>query len=377
MKVLFYETKSYDRDSFSEALPKFPDVKVDFIDANLSPMTAGLARGYDAVCAFVNADVSAMTLEVLAGFGVKMVLMRCAGFDAVNVPMAKELGMTVTRVPAYSPEAIAEHAMGLALCANRRIHKGYIRVRENNFSLEGLVGVTLHGKTAGIIGTGRIGAALARICKGFGMTVLGSDLYPNQNLIEEGCIDEYVDYDELYRRADLISLHAFLNKDSYHLINDDTIAKMKDGVIFVNTGRGGLVDSNALIRGIRSGKIGAAGLDVYEEEKRERLPGPRVRDSRLLHRRPPLLLPECRHDEPSGILHEGSPWPDRRVHARERPGLRPRHRLRAEERCHRSRCRVANSTETRPVEFSRPRHFVWDGFSLRPAHMCLALRGIM
>jgi D-lactate dehydrogenase len=266
MKVLLYETKSYDRDSFSEALPKFPDVKVDFIDANLSPMTAGLARGYDAVCAFVNADVSAMTLEVLAGFGVKMVLMRCAGFDAVNVPMAKELGMTVTRVPAYSPEAIAEHAMGLALFANRRIHKGYIRVRENNFSLEGLVGVTLHGKTAGIIGTGRIGAALARICKGFGMTVLGSDLYPNQNLIEEGCIDEYVDYDELYRRADLISLHAFLNKDSYHLINDDTIAKMKDGVIFVNTGRGGLVDSNALIRGIRSGKIGAAGLDVYEEE---------------------------------------------------------------------------------------------------------------
>ncbi len=266
MKVLFYETKSYDRDSFSEALPKFPDVKVDFIDANLSPMTAGLARGYDAVCAFVNADVSAMTLEVLAGFGVKMVLMRCAGFDAVNVPMAKELGMTVTRVPAYSPEAIAEHAMGLALCANRRIHKGYIRVRENNFSLEGLVGVTLHGKTAGIIGTGRIGAALARICKGFGMTVLGTDLYPNQKLIEEGCIDEYVDYDELYRRADLISLHAFLNKDSYHLINDDTIAKMKDGVIFVNTGRGGLVDSNALIRGIRSGKIGAAGLDVYEEE---------------------------------------------------------------------------------------------------------------
>ena len=266
MKVLFYETKSYDRDSFSEALPKFPDVKVDFIDANLSPMTAGLARGYDAVCAFVNADVSAMTLEVLAGFGVKMVLMRCAGFDAVNVPMAKELGMTVTRVPAYSPEAIAEHAMGLALCANRRIHKGYIRVRENNFSLEGLVGVTLHGKTAGIIGTGRIGAALARICKGFGMTVLGTDLYPNQNLIEEGCIDEYVDYDELYRRADLISLHAFLNKDSYHLINDDTIAKMKDGVILINTARGGLVDIEALIRGIRSGKIGAAGLDVYEGE---------------------------------------------------------------------------------------------------------------
>ena len=192
--------------------------------------------------------------------------MRCAGFDAVNVNMAKDLGITVTRVPAYSPEAIAEHAMALAMCANRRIHKGYIRVRENNFSLGGLVGETLYGKTAGIIGTGRIGAALCRICKGFGMTVLGSDLYPNQKLIEEGCVDEYVDYDELYARADLISLHAFLNKDSYHMINDESIAKMKDGVILINTGRGALVDSNALIRGIRSGKIGAAGLDVYEEE---------------------------------------------------------------------------------------------------------------
>lgn len=295
MKVLFYETKSYDRESFGAALSKYPDVKVDFIDANLSPMTAGLARGYDAVCAFVNADVSAMTLEVLAGFGVKLVLMRCAGFDAVNVPMAKELGMTVTRVPAYSPEAIAEHAMGLALCANRRIHKGYIRVRENNFALDGLVGETLHGKTAGIIGTGRIGAALCRICKGYGMHVIGADLFPNKGLVEQGAVDEFVkvldkggnvvsnekgemlnpdvpvsdrrvDYRSLYQSADFISLHAFLNKDSYHMIDDEAISEMKDGVIFVNTGRGALVDTQALIRGIISGKIGAAGLDVYEEE---------------------------------------------------------------------------------------------------------------
>ena len=176
--------------------------------------------------------------------------------------------------PAYSPEAIAEHAMGLALAANRRICKGYIRVRENNFSLDGLVGNTLHGKTAGIVGTGRIGAALCRICKGFGMHVLGADLYPNQALVEEGVVDEYVDYDELYRRSDLISLHAFLNEESRHMINDDTIAKMKDGVIFVNTGRGGLVDTQALIRGILSGKIGAAGLDVYDEE------GPNVYQNR-------------------------------------------------------------------------------------------------
>ena len=266
MKILFYGTASYDKDSFNKELKSYPNIKIDYVETNLTPMTAALARGYDAVCAFVNADAGAMTLEILAGFGVKLVLMRCAGFDAVNVPVAKDIGMKVTRVPANSPQAIAEHAMGLALCANRRIHKGYNRVRDNDFNLEGLVGETLYGKTAGIIGTGRIGAALCRIFKGFGMKVLGSDLYPNKQLVEEGIVDEYVEYDELYRRSDLISLHAFLNEESRHMINDDSIAKMKDGVIFVNTGRGGLVDTQALIRGILSGKIGAAGLDVYDEE---------------------------------------------------------------------------------------------------------------
>ena len=175
MKILFFGTKSYDQQSFDRELAEFPEIKIDYTDTNLTPVTASLARGYDAVCAFVNADVSAMTLEILRGYGVGLVLMRCAGFDAVNVDFAKSLGMKVTRVPAYSPEAIAEHAMGLALTANRRIHKGYARVRENDFSLVGLVGETLHGKTAGIIGTGRIGAALCRICKGFGMTDLGAD----------------------------------------------------------------------------------------------------------------------------------------------------------------------------------------------------------
>ena len=266
MKVLFFGTRGYDKKSFSAELPNYPDVEVDVTEVNLTPTTAALAKGYDAVCAFVNADVSAMTLEILRGLGVGLVLMRCAGFDAVNVDFAKSIGMKVTRVPAYSPEAIAEHAIALALCANRHIHKAYIRVRENDFSLDGLVGHTLHGKTAGIIGTGRIGAALARICKGFGMTVLGADLYPNQKLVDDGVIDKYVDYDTIYEQSDLISLHAFLNEESYHLVNDDTIAKMKDGVILINTARGGLVDIEALIRGIRSGKIGAAGLDVYEGE---------------------------------------------------------------------------------------------------------------
>ena len=262
MNILFFGTASYDKASFTKELAEYPEIKIDFTESNLTPMTAALARGYDAVCAFVNADCGAMTLEILAGF------------DAVNVEVAKDLGITVTRVPAYSPEAIAEHAMALALAANRRICKGYIRVRENDFSLNGLVGNTLHGKTAGIIGTGRIGAALCRICKGFGMKVLGSDLYPNQKLVDEGVVDEYVDYDELYRRSDLISLHAFLNDESRHMINDESIAKMKDGVIFVNTGRGGLVDTQALIRGILSGKIGAAGIDVYDEE------GPNVYQNR-------------------------------------------------------------------------------------------------
>ena len=262
MKILFYGTRDYDKDSFKKVMKDFPDVEIEFTKTNLTWRTAILAKGYDAVCAFVNA----MALDILAGLGVKLILMRCAGFDAVNVNYAKSLGIRVTNVPAYSPEAIAEHAMALGLAANRRVVKGYNRVRENNFDLNNLVGVTLHGKTAGIVGTGRIGAALCRICKGFGMTVLGADLYPNQGLVDQGIVDEYVDYDELYARADFISLHAFLNAESHHMINDKSINKMKDGVIFVNTGRGGLVDTEALIRGILSGKIGAAGLDVYEEE---------------------------------------------------------------------------------------------------------------
>ena len=266
MKILFYGTRDYDKESFSKVMGDFPEIEIEFTKTNLTWRTAQLAQGYDAVCAFVNANANAMCVELLASFGVKLILMRCAGFDAVNIPMAKECGIRVCNVPAYSPEAIAEHAMALGLAANRRIVKGYNRVRENNYDLNNLVGVTLHGKTAGIIGTGRIGAALCRICKGFGMTVLGSDLYPNQKLVEDGIVDEYVDYDELYARADFISLHAFLNEESRHMINDESIAKMKDGVIFVNTGRGGLVDTQALIRGILSGKIGAAGLDVYDEE---------------------------------------------------------------------------------------------------------------
>ena len=263
MRILFYGTASYDKESFDKELPAYPDVSIEYTETNLTPLTASLARGYDAVCAFVNANVGALTLEVLAGLGVKLVLMRCAGFDAVNVNMAKDLGITVTRVPAYSPEAIAEHAMALAMCANRRIHKGYIRVRENNFSLGGLVGETLYGKTAGIIGLGRIGQATAKILNAFEMKVLAYDAFES----EAGRrVAEYVPLDELFARSDVIFLHCPLFPSTEGIINKDNIAKMKDGVILINNSRGQLVVEQDLADALNSGKVYAAGLDVVSTE---------------------------------------------------------------------------------------------------------------
>ena len=263
MRILFYDTMDYDKKSFEEELKDFPDMEIEFIEADLNPITATLAKGFDAVCGFVNSDIHAMTLEILAGFDIKLVLMRCAGFDAVNVDVAKELGISVLRVPGYSPEAIAEHAMGLALAADRHIVKGYNRVRENDYALSGLLGTTLYGKTAGIVGTGKIGAAMCNVVRGFGMKVLGYDVYENPALKD---FVEYVDLDTLLEQSDLISLHCPLFESNYHMIDAAAIEKMKPGVIFVNTARGGLVDTQALIDGIRTQKIGACGLDVYEEE---------------------------------------------------------------------------------------------------------------
>lgn len=221
-----------------------------------------LAAGYEAVCAFVNMDLSAETIDILNTCKVKLILMRCAGFNNVDLERAKGYGMTVTRVPSYSPEAVAEHAMALALTANRHTHKAYIKVRENNYSLNGLMGVNFYKKTAGIVGTGKIGAAMARICHGFGMKVLGYDMYPNKDLD----FVEYVDLDTLLSQSDLISLHCPLMEETHHMINIDTIQKMKDGVILVNTSRGGLIKTDDLIQGIRENKFFAVGLDVYEEE---------------------------------------------------------------------------------------------------------------
>ena len=264
MKILFFGTKSYDKQFFNETWKEkaYEQIEIDYVDVLLTPDTARLAHSYEAVCAFVNMDLSTPTIETLAQGGVKLILMRCAGYNNVDLKKAQEKGITVMRVPGYSPEAVAEHAMALALTANRHTHKSYVRVRENDFSLGGLMGVVLHGKTAGIVGTGKIGAAMARICRGFGMKVLAYDVYQNPDLD----FVEYVDLDTLLSQSDLISLHCPLMEATHHMINIDTINKMKDGVILVNTSRGGLIKTDDLIQGIREGKFFAVGLDVYEEE---------------------------------------------------------------------------------------------------------------
>ena len=264
MKILFYDTKTYDKDTFDQQLPAFSGISVDYLKADLTPKTAALAKGYDAVCAFVSSDLGSESLDVLHACGVRLILMRCAGFNNVDLETAGKHGMTVLRVPGYSPEAVAEHAMALALAVNRHLHKAYIKVRENNFSLMGLMGYNFHQKTAGIIGTGKIGAAMARICHGFGMKVIAYDIYQNPSLD----FVTYVSLDELLSQSDLISLHCPLTDDNYHLINKDTITRMKDGVILINTSRGGLIKTDDLILGIRAHKFFGVGLDVYEEETR-------------------------------------------------------------------------------------------------------------
>lgn len=261
MKIAFFGTKEYDKKYF-EAMAGEHEIK--FLRPKLSPDTAMLSEGYDAVCAFVNDDLGEETLRGL-GHTVKYILLRCAGFNNVDLEVAKELGITVARVPAYSPEAVAEHAMTLAMAANRRIHKAYNKVRDNDYSLVGLSGTNFYGKTAGIIGTGKIGQAMIRICKGFGMNIVAHDPYPNIELAEKLGF-EYKTLEELLHVSDLISLHCPLTKDNTHLINAFTIAQMKNNVILVNTSRGGLINTEDLIAGIKAGKFHAVGLDVYEEE---------------------------------------------------------------------------------------------------------------
>lgn len=263
MKILFYDTKSYDRDSFESARINYPEIEIEYLKSDLEPRTAALAEGFDAVCGFVSSNIGKQTLEILHAKGIRLILLRNAGFNNVDVDTAKQYGMRIMRVPGYSPEAVAEHAMALALACNRRLYKAYNKVRENDFSLSGLMGFNLYQKTAGIIGTGKIGAAMCRICHGFGMKVIAYDVYENESLKD---FVEYVSLEKLLKESDLISLHCPLMDSTYHMIQLDTIKQMKDGVILVNTSRGALVKTDDLIEGIRMHKFAGVGLDVYEEE---------------------------------------------------------------------------------------------------------------
>ena len=272
LRVAFFGTKDYDRIFFSELSRDKGEgtynVDIKYFNSRLTIESANLAKGYDAVCIFVNDEAPREVIEILAEGGVKLILLRCAGFNNVDAKAAAECGITVLRVPAYSPYAVAEHAMTILQAANRRIHKSYIKVQDNNFALSGLLGLDLHNKVAGIMGTGRIGQIMANICKGYGMTVLGWDAFPNMALEEKGLL-RYVSKEELLQKADLISLHAPLvmgPNGTYHLIDDKAIAMMKNNVMLVNTSRGPLVDSEALIRGLKANKFHAVALDVYEGE---------------------------------------------------------------------------------------------------------------
>ncbi len=262
MRITFFAAKKYDIESFNKIKVQYPELELEYWETELSPKTAKYVENSEAICAFVSADVSAKTLQVLKERGVRLVLMRCAGFNNVDLEAATECGIKVMRVPGYSPEAVAEHAMALAMAVNRHLHKAYIRVRENNFSLQGLEGMNFYQKTAGIVGTGKIGAAMARICHGFGMKVIAYDQYHNPSLD----FVEYVEMDQLLAESDLISLHCPLMESTHHMINKETISKMKDNVILINTSRGGLIKTDDLIAGIRDRKFFGVGLDVYEEE---------------------------------------------------------------------------------------------------------------
>lgn len=258
MKIAFFDTKSYDEEYFSPYSNK--NVKMKFFETKLNEDTVSLANGYDAVCVFVNDDVNSAVIDMLVKYGVKLIALRCAGYNNVDLKQAKgKIG--VVRVPAYSPYAVAEHTMALLLTMVRNTHKAYVRTKSFNFSLSGLLGFDLYGKKIGIIGTGKIGSIFGKICKGFGLDVLAYDKFPNKELDFE-----YTSLEKIFSECDIISLHCPLTEETYHLIDKNSIALMKDGVVIVNTSRGALINAESLLDGIRSKKIGGACLDVYEEE---------------------------------------------------------------------------------------------------------------
>lgn len=265
MKVTFFSTKPYDKEFFDKVNQDF-NFELEYFETHLGPHILNVIDHSDAVCAFVNDTLNAEVLESLSKKGVKYIALRCAGFNNVDLEAAKRLGMRVCRVPAYSPEAVAEHAMAMILTLNRKTHKAYNRVREQNFSLNGLMGFNLYQKTIGVIGTGNIGAAFAKIAKGFGAKILAYDITENQELKDLGI--EYVSLDKLLSESDIISLHCPLMDSTHHLINKKSISKMKENVMIINTSRGGLVDTKAVIDGLKSKHIGYLGIDVYEQEEK-------------------------------------------------------------------------------------------------------------
>ena len=265
IKTVVFDTKNYDREQLLQTASG-TDIEWLFMECRLSAETASAAQGAHAVCTFVNDRVDRPCLQALKALGVKHVALRCAGFNSIDLNAAKELGITATRVPAYSPYAVAEHAIALLLALNRKIPRANNRVHDLNFALHGLVGFDLHGKTAGIFGTGKIGRVAAQILRGFGMRVLAYDPYPSADWAREHGI-EYTTAEKLARESDVISLHTPLTPETRYIIRDETIALMKPGVIIVNVSRGALIDTSSLIKALKSGRLGGVALDVYEEEE--------------------------------------------------------------------------------------------------------------
>ena len=263
MKIAVFNTKPYDKKFLTTANKDYKQELI-FFEVHLSRETCKLAFGFEAVCAFVNDCLDREVLTLLANNGVRLIALRCAGFNNVDLKAAKDLKLTVARVPAYSPHGVAEHAVALMLVLDRKIHRAHNRIHDGNFSLEGLLGFEIYGRTIGIIGTGRIGSIVARIMIGFGAKILAYDPLKNDTCLAMGV--EYVALKEIYRQSDVISLHTPLTKETFHMIDEQAILLMKQNVMLINTSRGGLIDTRSVIKGLKSGKIGFLGLDVYEEE---------------------------------------------------------------------------------------------------------------
>ncbi|UBZ06151.1 2-hydroxyacid dehydrogenase [Salegentibacter mishustinae] len=265
MKIAVFSTKSYDQEYFENYSI---DIRYtfSFFETALNKDTASLTNGFDAVCIFVNDSVDKNTIEILSKNGIRLIALRCAGFNNVDIEAAKSNNIKVVRVPAYSPEAVAEHAVALILTLNRKTHKAYNRVREGNFSLKNLIGFNLYGKTIGVIGTGQIGATFCRIIKGFGCKIIAFDVSKSYELVQQGV--EYLSLDEVFQQCDILSLHCPLNASTKHIVNEKSIALMKDGVMIINTSRGALINTADVITGLTSKKIGYLGIDVYEQEEK-------------------------------------------------------------------------------------------------------------